>query len=132
MSIDVTFFKSTPFSLSFTVTSQREDNDLLFYTISSPTVLVPVPIQSPITQVHSRRQNPLVSNPIPATLSSDPIQNDDLPIALRKSKRHCAHPISSFVSYNHLSSSSCSFIASIDSISLPKHCSGGFISPWLA
>ena len=32
----------------------------------------------------------------------------------------CAHPISSFVSYNHLSSSSCSFIASLDSISLPN------------
>ena len=29
-------------------------------------------------------------------------------------------PISSFVFYNHLSSSSCSFIASLDSISLPN------------
>ena len=35
-------------------------------------------------------------------------------------KRQCAHPISSFVSYNHFSSSSCSFIASLDSISLPN------------
>ena len=36
------------------------------------------------------------------------------------SKRQCAHPISSFVSYNHLSSSFCSFIASLDFISLPN------------
>ena len=33
-----------------------------------------------------------------------------------KRKRQCAHPISLFVSYNHLSS--CSFIASLDFISL--------------
>ena len=51
-------------------------------------------------------------------MSSDPIQNDDLPITLRKGKRQCVHLISSFVSYNHLLSSSCSFIASLDSISL--------------
>ena len=53
-------------------------------------------------------------------MSSDPIQNDDLPIALREGKRQYAHPISSFVSYNHLSSYSYSFIASLDSISLPN------------
>ena len=38
----------------------------------------------------------------------------------KNGKRQCAHPISSFVSYNHLSSFSCSFIASLDSISLPN------------
>ena len=70
--------------------------------------------------MYSRRQNPLVSSPTPTALSSDPIQNDDLPIALCKGKRQCAHPISSFVSYNHLSSYSCSFIASLDSIFLPN------------
>ena len=41
-------------------------------------------------------------------------------MALRKGKRQCAHPISLFVSYNHLSFSFCSFIASLDSISLPN------------
>lgn len=46
--------------------------------------------------------------------------NDDLPIALRNGKRQCTYPISSFVSYNHLSSSTCSFIASLQSISVPK------------
>ena len=119
MSIDITFFESTPFSLSSTVTSQGEDDDLLVYTISSPTLAL-VPVKPSITQVYSWRQNPLVSSPTPVALSSNPIHNDDPPIALRKGKRQCAHPISSFVSYNYLSSSPCSFIASLDSISLPN------------
>ena len=62
---------------------------------------------------------PSSSSLTPVASSLDPVQNDDLPIALRKGKRQCAHPISSFVSYNYLSSSSYSFIASLDSISLP-------------
>ena len=130
MSIDVTFYEFTPFSLSSPVTSQGEGDDLLVCTISSPIPLAPlappdptptpIPIKPPITQVYSRRQNPLVSNPTSAASSSDPVQDDDLRIALRKGKRQCAHPISSFVSYNHLSSSSSSFIASFDSIFLPN------------
>ena len=55
MSIDVTFFESTPFSLSSIVTSQGKDDDLLVYTISSPApTLVSVPVKPPITQVYSR------------------------------------------------------------------------------
>ena len=119
MSIDVTFFETTSFSLSSTIPSQGEDDDLLVYTISSPTP-APILVKPPITQVYSRRRNPPISSPTSAALSSDPIQNDDLLIALRKGKRQCAHPISSFVFYNHLSFSSCSFIASLDSISLPN------------
>ena len=38
----------------FTVTSQGEDDDLLVYTISSPTP-APVLVKPPITQVYSRR-----------------------------------------------------------------------------
>ena len=41
-------------------------------------------------------------------------------IVLHKGKRQCAHPISSLVSYNHLLSSSYSFIASLDFIYLPN------------
>ena len=119
--IYVTFFESTLFSLSYIVTSQGEYDDFLVYIISSPTPTHDLaPIKPPITQVHSRRQNHPVSSPTPVASSSNPIQNDDLPIALCKGKRQCAHPISSFVSYNHLSSSSCSFIASLDFISLPN------------
>ena len=50
VSINVTFFETTLFSLSFTVTSQGEDDDLLAYTISSPTpTLALVPVKPSIT-----------------------------------------------------------------------------------
>ena len=121
MSTNVTFFETIPFSLSSPVTSQGEDDDLLVYTIaSSAPTPTPVPVKTPIPQAYSQRQNPPTSSPTSAASSSNPVQNDDLLIALRKGKHQCAHPISSFVSYNHLSSSSRSFIASFDSISLPN------------
>ena len=62
----------------------------------------------------------LVSSPTPTASTLDPVSNNDLSIALRKGKHQCVHPISSFCSYNRLSSHSCSFIASMDYISLPK------------
>ena len=65
-------------------------------------------------------QNPLISRPPPDVLTSDPVPDDDLPIALRKDRRQCVHPISSFCTYNQLSSRSCSYIGSLDSISLPN------------
>ena len=74
MSINVTFFETTSFSLSSTVTSQGEDDDLLVYTISSSTPTpAPVPVEPPITWVYSRCQNPPVFSPTPAALSLDPI-----------------------------------------------------------
>ena len=120
MSTDVTFFETIPFSLSSPITSQGEDDDLLMYTIASPTLTpAPIPVKLPITQVYSQRQNPPNSSLTSDVLSSNPVQNDDLLIALRTGKHQCAHPISSFVSYNHLSPSSYSFIASLDLISFP-------------
>ena len=63
MSIDVTFYEFTPFSLSSPVTSQGEGDDLLVCTISSPIPLAPlappdptpapIPIKPPITQAYS-------------------------------------------------------------------------------
>ena len=104
MSTDVAFFETTPFSPSSTVTSQGEDDDLLVYMVSLqvPTLapapffiaLDPVPLKPPITQVYSRRQNPPISCPTTAASSLDSVYNDDLPIALRKGKRQCAHLIS--------------------------------------
>ena len=93
MSTNVTFFETNLFSLpspvtSSPVTSLGEDDDLLMYTIASPVLtLAPVPVKPPITQVYSRRQSPLASSPTPAASLSNLVQNDDLPIALRKGKR---------------------------------------------
>ena len=79
MSTDVTFFETTPFSLSPPVTSQVEDHAAL-----TPT---PIPIKPPTTQVYSQHQNPPDSSLTLAASSSDPVQNHDLPIALHKGKR---------------------------------------------
>ena len=121
VSTDVAFLEATSFSLPSTITSLGEDGDLLVYHVSlsvhSPG---PIPVKPPITQVYSRHQNPPVSSLTPTTSTLDPFPSDDLPIALYKGKRQCVHPISSFCSYNRLSSHSCSFIAFLDSISLPK------------
>ena len=46
-----------------------------------------------------------------------------------KGKCQCAHPIFSFCSYDHLSLRSCSFIASLDSISLPNKVSEALAHP---
>ena len=88
VSTDVTFFETIPFSLSLSVTSQGEEDDLLVYTVSLPAPTpVPVLVKPPITQLYFRCQNPLVFSPTPATSSLDLVQSDDLPIALRNGKR---------------------------------------------
>ena len=84
VSIDVTFFEATPFSLSSPVTSQGEDDDLLAYTIASPTPTpAPILVKPPITQVYSWCQNPLDFSLTSVASSSDSIQNNDFPIAFR-------------------------------------------------
>ena len=120
--VDVTFLENALFSQSPIHPSQGEDDDLLVHTIASPsTTLIPTAVKPPITHVHTRGQSPSVLSPTPAASTSNPVPIDDLPITLRKGKRQCVHLISSFCSYNHLSSHSCSFIASLDSISLPNN-----------
>ena len=121
VSVDVTFLENAPFSPYLIHTSQGEGDDLLVYTLASPAPSSVSPLtKPPITQIYAWRLHPLVSSPPSAASTSDPVLNDDLPIALRKGKRQCTHPISSFCSFSHLSSYSCSFIASLDSISLPN------------
>ena len=74
VSSHVAFFETTPFSLSSTITSQGEDDDLVVYTVSLPILtLALVPIKHPITQVYSQCQNPQVSSPPLAASSLDPI-----------------------------------------------------------
>ena len=125
MSTDVASIKTTPFSLPSTITRQGEEEDLLIYTLASPIVSlepgsIPAQVKPPITQVYTRRQHPPLLSPPPVASTSDPVLSDDLLIALHKGKRQCTHPISSFCSYDQLPSRSCSFIASLDSISLPN------------
>lgn len=121
VSIDVTFTENTPyFSSPPSPAHQGEDDDLLVYSItSSEPVSALAPVKTPIVQVYSRHK-PLDSCHAPVSSSSNLVLSNDLPIALRKGKCHCTYPISSFVSYNCLSFSSCSFIASLDSIFIPK------------
>ena len=115
------FLRIPLFSPDSIHTSQGEDDDLLVYTLASPVpASVPPLTKPPITQLYARRLHPTVSSPPPAASTSDPILSDGLLIALCKGKCQCTHSISSFFSYNHLSSHSCSFITSWDSISLPN------------
>ena len=88
VSVDVTFLENAPFSLDLIHTSQGEDDDLLVYTLASPTLAsVPPLTKPPITQVYAQRLHPPVSSPPSAALTLDPVLSDDLPIALHKGKR---------------------------------------------
>ena len=128
--VDVTFLKNIPFSQDPIHTIQGEDDDLLVYTLSSPVLaLVLTQVKPPITQVYTRRQHPPVLSPPPTASTSDPVLSDDFPIALRKGKRQCAHPISSFFFYDRFSKHSCSLIESLDYISLPNKVSEALAHP---
>jgi len=58
--------------------------------------------------------------PLPHLLPADPLSDLDFPTALCKGKKTCTNPISSYVSFAHLSSTSQSFVVGIDSISFSK------------
>ena len=144
VSTDVVFSEDTSFFSSPTSSASEEDEEWLVYQVvnSRPTVgqssvvdsdaslapsgpvvhIPPAPAKPPIVQVYSRRPVTTDTCPAPAPSSSDPSSDLDLPISLRKGKRHCKsiYSIANFVSYDHLSSSSSVFVASIDSISSPK------------
>ncbi|KAL6311472.1 hypothetical protein AAG906_012053 [Vitis piasezkii] len=144
VSTDVVFSEDTSFFSSPTSSASEEDEKWLVYQVvnSRPTVgqssvvdsdtslahlgpvvnIPPAPNKPPIVQVYSRRPVTTDTCPAPAPLSSDPSSDLDLPISLRKVKRHCKsiYSIANFVSYDHLSSSSSVLVASIDYISVPK------------
>ncbi|RVW29825.1 Retrovirus-related Pol polyprotein from transposon RE1 [Vitis vinifera] len=144
VSTDVVFSEDTSFFSSPTSSESEEDEEWLVYQVvnSRPTVgqssvvdsdaslahsgpvvnIPPAPAKPPIVQVYSRRPVTTDTCPTPAPSSSDPSSDLDLPISLRKGKRHCKsiYSIANFVSYDHLSSSSSVLVASIDSISVPK------------
>ncbi|XP_075076753.1 uncharacterized protein LOC142163374 [Nicotiana tabacum] len=137
VSADVTFHENYPFFSSYVYNSSEEEDDTLVYTVTHP-VSSPTPLpQSPVSldrpseqphvlRVYTRRQQTSEPDPLPTSTSSvDPTScvsdpSLDLPIAIRKGTRQCTYPISSFVSYDHLYTSSSSFIASLDSARIPK------------
>ena len=87
VSANVKFFEKVPFSSPPTHTSQEKANELLVYTIASLVApSVPASVNPPITQVYTRCQNPPIFCPPSAASTSGPISDDDLPIALRKSR----------------------------------------------
>ena len=100
-----------------------------------PPVLSPLPATStsnPVLSDHSGLHlapTPPVLSPLPATSISNRVLSDDHPINFRKGKHQCARPIFSFWSYNHFLSHSCSFITSLDSISLPNKVSKALAYP---
>ena len=74
VSADVTFLEITSFSQDSIHSSQGVDDDLLGYTLASPALaFVPPLTKPPITQVYSRRQNPLLSSPTQVASTLDPI-----------------------------------------------------------
>ncbi|RVW81598.1 Retrovirus-related Pol polyprotein from transposon RE1 [Vitis vinifera] len=118
VSTDVVFSEDTSFFSSPTSSASEEDEEWLVYQVvnSRPTPnhqLFRCTLGAPVTTD---------TCPAPAPSSSDPSSDLDLPISLRKGKRHCKsiYSIANFVSYDHLSSSSNVLVASIDSISVPK------------
>ena len=105
--------------LFFGVLSEKPLRDLGFFKEFSVSCLWGALLVVLISDT-AEKKSVVLSEDKKSALSIDPIQNEDLMIALREGKCQCAHPISSFVSYNYFSSSSCFFIASLDSISLPN------------
>ena len=145
VSSDVTFHETTSFfPMAPSSSPPDEDDHLLVYQVVHTPLPVQVPERPPIHYVYQRRTgesnvaipdcDPLISAsssdpeppdeeksvlPIESEHDISPAPSDELPIALRKGKRSCTYPISSYVSYNHLSHASKSFIASLDSITIP-------------
>ncbi|KAJ9678037.1 hypothetical protein PVL29_022810 [Vitis rotundifolia] len=145
VSTDVVFSENTSFFSSPTSSASKEEDEewLVYQVVNSRPIVgqssmvdcdaslthlgtvvdVPTaPVKPPIVQVYSRRPVTTDTCPAPTPSSSDPSSDLDLPISLRKGKRHCksTYSIANFVSYDHLSSSSSVFVASIDFISVPK------------
>lgn len=99
-------------------------------------------LKTPITKVYSRRKKPEISS---HDLSIDPeIGNEietqffdshedlELPIAIRKGVRTCTrHPISQFVSFQHLSPQYQAFVTQMSSHEVPNSVQEAIkLKPW--
>ncbi|TYK23239.1 Cysteine-rich RLK (RECEPTOR-like protein kinase) 8 [Cucumis melo var. makuwa] len=109
-----TLFTSSPSS-----SCQGEDDNLSIYEITSPTDAPPSRLLP--SRVYFRRPPSQPSGSCHTSVPSsscDPGPSDDLLITLRKGKRKCTYPVSSFVFYHQLSSPTYAFITSLESTSI--------------
>ena len=136
VSTDVVFSEDTPFySSPPNSESDGKGENWLIYQVTTPSTptdsseqphavvdLLPAPAKPPIVQEYSRRQETKDTCPASTSSLSDPPSDLDLPIGLHKGKCQCksVYSIANFVSYDHLSPSLKAFVASLDSISIPK------------
>jgi hypothetical protein len=83
-----------------------------------------VPESSSVSSPNSsgNESSPSVFPNCDSSSATDSVEFDDRPIAIRKGVRSCTqHPISHYVSYNHLSPSYRAFVASISAITVPQN-----------
>ncbi|GJY46507.1 retrovirus-related pol polyprotein from transposon TNT 1-94 [Tanacetum coccineum] len=78
-----------------------------------------VPISAP-SEAYGKSDAPSDAPSGSYSPSPSPALELDLPITLRKGKHTCRYLVSAFVSYDGLSTSSCAFVANLDSILVPK------------
>uniref|UniRef100_A0A5B6ZV70 Integrase catalytic domain-containing protein n=1 Tax=Davidia involucrata TaxID=16924 RepID=A0A5B6ZV70_DAVIN len=150
VSADVTFFEDVPY---YSLEGGQLQDPLLSAPVF-PTIVSALPPIPPISQDHVPRRPRSVSRsrprfvsqvsvpvgsslPLPpsASTSADPPLPPsnldlDLPIAARKGTRTCTtHPISNFVSFDHLSPSFQAFSLSLSSLDIPKSYREAFSHP---
>ncbi|GAB2281771.1 hypothetical protein Dimus_039493 [Dionaea muscipula] len=89
---------------------------------------------SPAASLPIGTSEPTLPSTTPVSLDSSPVLSPpsdlDVPIALRKGRRHCPkYPMSDHVFYVGVSSSLQAFISQLDSISIPRSLSEAIFSP---
>ncbi|KAL0560874.1 hypothetical protein IC582_001289 [Cucumis melo] len=112
-------YRDTLFTSSPSSSCQGEDDNLSIYEITSPTDAPPSRLLP--SRVYFRRPPSQPSGSCHTSVPSsscDPGPSDDLLITLRKGKRKCTYPVSSFVFYHQLSSPTYAFITSLESTSI--------------
>ena len=147
LSPDVTFFESSSFySTSSSETPLSEVLPIpsqLILPESIPAVSESIPSLRPFQVYHRRSRRlptsdiplvseaPVDSSSVPTSPPTEALLDKDLPLALRKGNRATRnpHPLYNCLSYHRLSSSYCTVVSSLSSISVPKNVSEALSDP---
>ena len=126
LSVDVTFFKDSPFF-------STSESLPVFEVLPLPIISQPNAVPSRPLQVYHRYHRVVIPPSLAAVPADSPHipsaspapalpPSTDLPIALRKGNRSTRnpHPIYNFLSYHRLSSPYSAFVSAISFVSLPK------------